>query len=399
MEGSLCRPWCSRCPGLSRPSARCRKVVLVLSVGILLTVVYRRDVSRVTFADKDTHIESDVERNVIYNRESSKKLEKYNIEHIVTFLPQTKSDRLNLKQSTVSENSGNLNVKNDYRTATKEFRGRTGSTVYVDTYQKEKLGSKNIFHKTPSTASSALYPSTTNTSSFTFITKNITTNNSASVITTSVSSVDFATTSSRDVGQHNRGDDTQKTILFYTQFFHGSWKSFLKERTLLTLTCPVSSCHFITNSSRPEEADAVIFHAQDIKMESVPSVRLPNQVYIWLNMEAPQEIEGVRGLLPVKSQRKTQKRIMNDNEEKYGRPKFFNWTFTYHRDSDLLLLYGGLWPLRGKWWTSLAWLLNWLLHFIITLFICKVYELDNHFTWISKHHVKILVYPFSCGYF
>lgn len=131
----------------------------------------------------------------------------------------------------------------------------------------------------------------------------------------------------------------QKTVLFYSTFFYGPWQPFFKNRILLKeQNCPVSSCTFVFNSSHPEDADAVIFHDTAFNINKVPRVRRPHQRYIWLNLEAPDLEHSTSSQIPQKHLDKTW----------MAKNRFFNWTYTYHRDSDLLLLYGGLRSLRGE---------------------------------------------------
>ncbi|XP_045114206.1 alpha-(1,3)-fucosyltransferase C-like [Portunus trituberculatus] len=122
-----------------------------------------------------------------------------------------------------------------------------------------------------------------------------------------------------------------KKVLFYTPFFSGTWEDELKVRTSLMHKCPVTSCLFLEGSSHPEDADAVVFHSFDFDPEHVPAVRRPEQVYVWLSMESPRwDGFGYGKVL------------------QFGRPRFFNWTSTYHRESDVMQPYGGLLPLHGE---------------------------------------------------
>lgn len=119
-----------------------------------------------------------------------------------------------------------------------------------------------------------------------------------------------------------------KTILLYTRFFgRRNWTGILGNSTdFMSHQCPFTNCIFTRDISRAAEADALIFHSRDFKAKTIPGVRKPSQRYIWLYHEAPgMENAGISQV----------------GEE------FFNWTYTYHRDSDLLFLYGGLQPIRG----------------------------------------------------
>ncbi|XP_042894295.1 alpha-(1,3)-fucosyltransferase C-like [Penaeus japonicus] len=136
---------------------------------------------------------------------------------------------------------------------------------------------------------------------------------------------------------HNRGGESAeesitKKILFYTKFFDEGWKTFLGNRTNLTLQgCPETRCVFTFDPAEddPSDADALIFHANDFDVEAVPRTRRPHQRYVWLNLEAPAP----------------QNRLQN---RRHWVPNFFNWTLTYNRDSHLFMPYGVLTPLRAE---------------------------------------------------
>ncbi|XP_045583922.1 alpha-(1,3)-fucosyltransferase C-like [Procambarus clarkii] len=118
-------------------------------------------------------------------------------------------------------------------------------------------------------------------------------------------------------------ESSPKKVLLYTTFFgRKSWKDLLGNRTDLSL-CPTANCVFTHNVSEASVADAIIFHAFDFHPRNVPEVRHAHQRYIWLTHESP-------GLL---------RDAVNASSEDGG---FFNWTSTYHRDSDVFLPYGGL---------------------------------------------------------
>ncbi|KAG7158173.1 alpha-(1,3)-fucosyltransferase C-like [Homarus americanus] len=136
-----------------------------------------------------------------------------------------------------------------------------------------------------------------------------------------------------------QGSSPQKTVLFYDRFFYNPWQPFVEKMTKLKgKNCPVTNCVFIYNSSHPEDADAVIFHAADFNPKNVPKIRKPQQRYIWLNLESPS------------GKNLTNSQSMQNliDERWFSKEGFFNWSYTYHRDSDLLLLYGGLESLRGE---------------------------------------------------
>ncbi|XP_066964632.1 uncharacterized protein [Macrobrachium rosenbergii] len=122
-----------------------------------------------------------------------------------------------------------------------------------------------------------------------------------------------------------------KLILFYTKFFGGPWSNFLRNRRtdLAHHGCPVHQCLFTFDRSEVSKADALIFHATGYDPNDLPEIRHPHQRYIWMNVEAP-----------CLDQR-------TSNEPYHGKPGFFNWTATYHRESEVLIAYGGLVPKEG----------------------------------------------------
>ncbi|XP_037774936.1 LOW QUALITY PROTEIN: alpha-(1,3)-fucosyltransferase C-like [Penaeus monodon] len=122
-----------------------------------------------------------------------------------------------------------------------------------------------------------------------------------------------------------------KKILFYTKFFSEGWQTFLGNRTNLTLQgCPEARCVFTFDpDDDQDDADALIFHANDFDAKAVPRARRPHQKYVWFNLEAP----------------------VPRGDHQRGRPwgrDFFNWTFTYNRDSDLFMPYGVFTPLQAE---------------------------------------------------
>lgn len=132
-------------------------------------------------------------------------------------------------------------------------------------------------------------------------------------------------------GGGGSAEKPEKKILFYTRFFSEGWQTILGNRTNLTLQgCPETRCVFTFDpAGDQDDADALIFHANDFDAEAVPRARRPHQRYIWFNLEAPAP----------------------QGAHQRGRPwerDFFNWTFTYNRDSDLFMPYGALAPLQAE---------------------------------------------------
>ncbi|KAK7085359.1 hypothetical protein SK128_020242, partial [Halocaridina rubra] len=120
-----------------------------------------------------------------------------------------------------------------------------------------------------------------------------------------------------------------KTIVFYTNFYGGSWSAYLRNgRTDLNYHgCQVTQCVFSFDPAAASKADAVIFHETGFSPNDVPDTRDPHQRYIWMNVEAPCPEERDRF------------------DTRHGEPNFFNWTATYHGASEITMPYGGLTPL------------------------------------------------------
>lgn len=155
-------------------------------------------------------------------------------------------------------------------------------------------------------------------------------------------------TSSTFIPQDSRNQSTpnHKTILLYTKFFSSSWNGFISQKKIMHM-CPVSACTILQDSPNPDDADALIFHAYDFSKGPLPTGRRPEQLYIWLNWEAPnwEESEGIRQL---RARFKTFGKLLQERYEwMYGLPGYFNWTMTYHRASDVMMPYGALLPLSG----------------------------------------------------
>ncbi|KAK7068201.1 COP9 signalosome complex subunit 2 [Halocaridina rubra] len=119
-----------------------------------------------------------------------------------------------------------------------------------------------------------------------------------------------------------------KLILLYTRFFgRRNWTPiFGNSSDLISHHCPETNCVFTLDQSQADVADALIFHDRDFRISAIPRIRKPQQRYIWLYHEAPG---------------------MENTALKEVPRGFFNWTYTYHRESDILLLYGGLRSLKG----------------------------------------------------
>ncbi|XP_042888116.1 alpha-(1,3)-fucosyltransferase C-like [Penaeus japonicus] len=151
--------------------------------------------------------------------------------------------------------------------------------------------------------------------------QNATTRESQQNATTRESQQNATTRESQNV---QLGDEQssplKKIVVLSTKFF-----SLAISSQLASQGCPEPRCFIISNASEAEDADAVVFHAKFTTITSVPKKRHSHQRYIWYNLESPPH-----------TRRKA--RLMN----------FYNWTYTYHRNSDLLRPYGALLPLTAK---------------------------------------------------
>nr|XP_027235986.1 alpha-(1,3)-fucosyltransferase fut-3-like [Penaeus vannamei] len=119
-------------------------------------------------------------------------------------------------------------------------------------------------------------------------------------------------------------EDPPKKIVIYTRFFGRIWDQGAYT-DLASYGCPETRCVFSFNRSEAEDADAVLFHSEDFKPEDIPQRRRPRQRYIWRSQEGPFRQRNVGG-------------------ERH----FYNWTYTYHRASELFFPYGALVPLQGS---------------------------------------------------
>ncbi|XP_063883121.1 alpha-(1,3)-fucosyltransferase C-like isoform X2 [Scylla paramamosain] len=213
-------------------------------------------------------------------------------------------------------------VPRNYSENTSVMKSEVDVNKTVEEIKKTNLNSLRINQ----TAHLTTITTATSTSNASATTTTTTTATKHPLATTTTTTVEYPT-------DHLSHDSfvNHKKILFYTRFFSETWEEELKVRTSLMHKCPVSTCVFLENSSHPEDTDAVVFHSFDFDPEQVPAVRRPEQVYVWLSMESPKWDGFSYG------------KILQ-----FGRPGFFNWTSTYHRESDVMHPYGGLLPLQGE---------------------------------------------------
>ena len=118
--------------------------------------------------------------------------------------------------------------------------------------------------------------------------------------------------------QHRNYLKEKKFLLLYWGFPWGL-KSYVPREGLTSNGCEVTH-----NRSRITEADVVIFHYTIISSHNLPwkYYRSPDQIFIWWSAENP-------AVLAIEKP---------DNWDAFD--NFFNWTWTYRRDADVLRNYG-----------------------------------------------------------
>ncbi|XP_055334689.1 alpha-(1,3)-fucosyltransferase C-like [Paramacrobiotus metropolitanus] len=106
-------------------------------------------------------------------------------------------------------------------------------------------------------------------------------------------------------------EEYPKIILFWTKFFGGP-NSFMGEEGLKLKDCPINNCVLSDDREDVNISDALIFHPIDFDNLDLPVSRQPHQYYIYFVLESPHHASAV------------------------GPPGFFNLTFTYRFDSDII---------------------------------------------------------------
>jgi alpha-1,3-fucosyltransferase len=111
-----------------------------------------------------------------------------------------------------------------------------------------------------------------------------------------------------------------KRILFWTPFFHVQDYGFGTGRDVFLniAKCPVHNCMTTTDRNLVNQSDAIIFHPPDVNVKDLPRHRMVHQRYIFFFFEAHFSYRNY----PI-----FQNPVTNT--------KFFNWTMTYRRDSDV----------------------------------------------------------------
>lgn len=108
-----------------------------------------------------------------------------------------------------------------------------------------------------------------------------------------------------------------KLVLFWTNFFYAPDPRATTGGELFR-GCPYSSCAAISDRSKLNQSSALIFHMVDFNRLDIPKTRQSFQKYVFFLGEPPVQTAHL----------------------KWNEPEgFFNWTFTYRRDSDILGVY------------------------------------------------------------
>ncbi|XP_067130741.1 alpha-(1,3)-fucosyltransferase C-like [Centruroides vittatus] len=114
-----------------------------------------------------------------------------------------------------------------------------------------------------------------------------------------------------------------KFILLWTPFF-GDWNwNFLPIGKRAFMNCRIRDCYVTINSTLLIQSDAVVFHARDISVYSLPKERNKDQKWIFYSLESP-HYSYFGGF-----------HVLNG---------VFNWTMSYRLDSDIVMTYGKVEP-------------------------------------------------------
>ncbi len=110
-----------------------------------------------------------------------------------------------------------------------------------------------------------------------------------------------------------------KMILFWTSFYQMKDFGFgLGRNPFIQAECRVTNCMTTIDRSLLNEIDAVIFHPVNLDPNDLPAPRMPHQRYVFFFYEAH-----------------SMHRSLSTFQNPAINRKFFNWTMTYRRDSDI----------------------------------------------------------------
>ncbi|GAU90800.1 hypothetical protein RvY_03166-2 [Ramazzottius varieornatus] len=110
----------------------------------------------------------------------------------------------------------------------------------------------------------------------------------------------------------------QPLILYWTKFYDNDFnrRQHLYQEAVRGLrNCPLNNCVITGNRSLLNQSSAVIFHVRDMRWDILPAYRDPQQYYVFHLLESPPHtVTSLASLAP----------------------GFFNLTFTYRLDSDIV---------------------------------------------------------------
>ncbi|OQV24669.1 putative Alpha-(1,3)-fucosyltransferase C [Hypsibius exemplaris] len=110
--------------------------------------------------------------------------------------------------------------------------------------------------------------------------------------------------------------DTRKVILFWTKFFDDDFVTYMN---FDVHSCPVRNCLLTSDRGYLRDSSAVVFHGRNLDSSDLPAVRSPSQSFVFYLLEAPYMMYNL-----------LQKEVWLG---------FFNLTWTYRQDSDVLSTY------------------------------------------------------------
>ncbi|XP_068229265.1 alpha-(1,3)-fucosyltransferase C-like [Palaemon carinicauda] len=124
-----------------------------------------------------------------------------------------------------------------------------------------------------------------------------------------------------------------KIILFWTSWFQKPWwVRYGGGLDLVGAKCPETRCFFTHDKRKIKDASAVLFQSQRAFLERLPPTRDPHQRWVWVHVEPPTTSQNtLTSLSPVPMSNVDPGRL-------------FNWTMTYHPDSEIMEPYGALIP-------------------------------------------------------
>ncbi|XP_066976537.1 alpha-(1,3)-fucosyltransferase C-like [Macrobrachium rosenbergii] len=124
-----------------------------------------------------------------------------------------------------------------------------------------------------------------------------------------------------------------KIILFWTSWFQKPWwVRYGGGLDLVGARCPETRCFFTHDKSKLKDAAAVLFQSQRVFHEKLPRTRSHHQRWVWVHVEPPT------------TSQKALATLSPFGEGNLDPSTLFNWTMTYHPDSEIMEPYGALIP-------------------------------------------------------